>query len=212
MTADSRLVCRRCGFSNVPGDQFCGSCGAFLEWEGEPVDSAHRAAPTPVDRRGPGRPAGASRGRCRPDVGAVPRAGRPAIGPRPDRRSAPSRTRWRPRTRPDPLPRLRHRERCHPHLLPVVRHEGSPRRRGSREVSAGPDRRGGQRARWPQARQPGTRRRRTRAGRARAGRRQVDRDHGRDRGPRRVSAPWPRASSCAAMDRPRSPRPTRPSR
>ncbi len=38
MTANSPLVCRRCGFSNVPGDQFCGSCGAFLEWEGEPPD------------------------------------------------------------------------------------------------------------------------------------------------------------------------------
>lgn len=37
MTADNHLVCRRCGFSNVAGDQFCGSCGAFLEWEGEPA-------------------------------------------------------------------------------------------------------------------------------------------------------------------------------
>lgn len=34
MTADSHLVCRRCGFANAPGDQFCGSCSAFLEWEG----------------------------------------------------------------------------------------------------------------------------------------------------------------------------------
>ena len=52
MTADSRLVCRRCGFSNAPGDQFCGSCGAFLEWEGEPVGQAD--APTqPVDLHDP---------------------------------------------------------------------------------------------------------------------------------------------------------------
>jgi hypothetical protein len=52
VTADSRLVCRRCGFTNVPGDQFCGSCGAFLEWEGESVGQAD--APTqPVDLRDP---------------------------------------------------------------------------------------------------------------------------------------------------------------
>lgn len=39
MTANSPLICRRCGFTNVPGDQFCGSCGAFLEWEGEQLES-----------------------------------------------------------------------------------------------------------------------------------------------------------------------------
>ena len=39
MTAHSPLVCRRCGFTNGPGDQFCGSCGAFLEWEGEQLES-----------------------------------------------------------------------------------------------------------------------------------------------------------------------------
>jgi hypothetical protein len=49
VTADSHLVCRRCGFSNVPGDQFCGSCGAFLEWEGEAaVKPAPPAADGPV--------------------------------------------------------------------------------------------------------------------------------------------------------------------
>jgi hypothetical protein len=31
------IICRRCGFANVPGDQFCGSCGSFLEWEGLPA-------------------------------------------------------------------------------------------------------------------------------------------------------------------------------
>jgi hypothetical protein len=40
MTADTNLVCSRCGFSNVPGDAFCGSCGAFLEWEGQPSTPA----------------------------------------------------------------------------------------------------------------------------------------------------------------------------
>src|SRR4051794_5477109 len=34
MTTPGNLICSKCGFSNVPGDQFCGSCGAFLEWEG----------------------------------------------------------------------------------------------------------------------------------------------------------------------------------
>ena len=60
MTADSHLVCRRCGFANVPGDQFCGSCGAFLEWEGEP---AGQPATPPVETHDPDvpavRPAGA---------------------------------------------------------------------------------------------------------------------------------------------------------
>ena len=37
MTDDTRTICKRCGFSNIPGDQFCGSCGAFLEWEGQPT-------------------------------------------------------------------------------------------------------------------------------------------------------------------------------
>ena len=40
------LVCRRCGAANAAGDQFCGSCGAFLEWEGEPVDDSGPAAQT----------------------------------------------------------------------------------------------------------------------------------------------------------------------
>lgn len=31
------VICTKCGFANVPGDQFCGSCGAFLEWAGSVV-------------------------------------------------------------------------------------------------------------------------------------------------------------------------------
>jgi hypothetical protein len=54
VTAPSNLVCRRCGFTNVPGDQFCGSCGAFLEWEGEP---SGQPAPPPVEARDPDVPA-----------------------------------------------------------------------------------------------------------------------------------------------------------
>ncbi len=32
------IICRRCGTANTAGDQFCGSCGAFLEWEGQPAE------------------------------------------------------------------------------------------------------------------------------------------------------------------------------
>ena len=47
MTDDTRTICKRCGFSNIPGDQFCGSCGAFLEWVGQPTaDAAGAADPT----------------------------------------------------------------------------------------------------------------------------------------------------------------------
>ncbi|HEY0806102.1 MAG TPA: hypothetical protein VGD84_13590, partial [Pseudonocardiaceae bacterium] len=31
------IVCRDCGYRNVEGDTFCGSCGKFLEWAGEKV-------------------------------------------------------------------------------------------------------------------------------------------------------------------------------
>jgi len=48
MTGDAGVICRRCGFSNVAGDQFCGSCGAFLEWEG---DTAPAATPPPAVTR-----------------------------------------------------------------------------------------------------------------------------------------------------------------
>ncbi len=50
MTDHTTILCKRCGFANTPGDQFCGSCGAFLEWEGQvagdPATSG--AAGTPV--------------------------------------------------------------------------------------------------------------------------------------------------------------------
>ncbi|HKT01312.1 MAG TPA: zinc ribbon domain-containing protein, partial [Rugosimonospora sp.] len=34
------IVCKTCGHNNQDGDQFCGSCGDFLEWTGEQVDAA----------------------------------------------------------------------------------------------------------------------------------------------------------------------------
>jgi ribosomal protein L40E len=33
--AADTVICRRCGVANASGDQFCGSCGAFLEWESD---------------------------------------------------------------------------------------------------------------------------------------------------------------------------------
>ena len=31
------IICKKCGTQNTGGDQFCGNCGAFLEWEGEVI-------------------------------------------------------------------------------------------------------------------------------------------------------------------------------
>jgi ribosomal protein L40E len=39
------IICRRCGVTNSSGDQFCGSCGAFLEWEGDEAPAAGQADP-----------------------------------------------------------------------------------------------------------------------------------------------------------------------
>ena len=62
MTDDRRTICKRCGFSNIPGDQFCGSCGAFLEWEGQPTADAAGAGDPPTSPAPPADPA--------PDPGA----------------------------------------------------------------------------------------------------------------------------------------------
>lgn len=45
MTGETSVVCTKCGFLNAPGDQFCGSCGAFLEWEGSVVAPGGAGAP-----------------------------------------------------------------------------------------------------------------------------------------------------------------------
>ena len=65
MTDDTGVTCRRCGFANVAGDQFCGSCGAFLEWEGEAAAEAAPAAGTSAaddGLAGLARPAGSGAG------------------------------------------------------------------------------------------------------------------------------------------------------
>jgi ribosomal protein L40E len=45
--AEGMLICRRCGAANPAGDQFCGTCGAFLEWEGE-AGAPTEPVPPPV--------------------------------------------------------------------------------------------------------------------------------------------------------------------
>ncbi len=46
--AEGTVICRRCGVVNTAGDQFCGSCGAFLEWEGDAAEAAPPAMPAPT--------------------------------------------------------------------------------------------------------------------------------------------------------------------
>ncbi|HEX5013817.1 MAG TPA: zinc ribbon domain-containing protein [Candidatus Limnocylindrales bacterium] len=45
--ASETVICRRCGVANPAGDQFCGSCGAFLEWESDAAPEADTAAGPP---------------------------------------------------------------------------------------------------------------------------------------------------------------------
>ncbi|MHB8959456.1 MAG: NADase-type glycan-binding domain-containing protein [Candidatus Limnocylindrales bacterium] len=69
MTHDQTVLCTRCGFANAPGDQFCGSCGTFLEWEGAAAGVAAdpgTPAPAPV--------ASAAVGDAGPIVGPGPAA------------------------------------------------------------------------------------------------------------------------------------------
>lgn len=53
MTDGATIQCRRCGFTNSRGDQFCGSCGAFLEWQDESAATAPAAGPGPPDAAAP---------------------------------------------------------------------------------------------------------------------------------------------------------------
>jgi hypothetical protein len=39
------IICGQCGERNAPGEQFCGSCGAFLEWDGAAVEQAPARTP-----------------------------------------------------------------------------------------------------------------------------------------------------------------------
>ena len=48
----NQVICRECGHENLDGDQFCGSCGSFLEWTGAAVADAPLAAQEPEPARG----------------------------------------------------------------------------------------------------------------------------------------------------------------
>jgi hypothetical protein len=93
MTDNATVLCKRCGFANAPGDQFCGSCGAFLEWEGQ-ADGAG----APAAAAGPASAADVGlAGLVRPAQGAP---GTPATAPTP----APAWTAAAPVPAPAPVP------------------------------------------------------------------------------------------------------------
>lgn len=89
MTDGALVTCKRCGFANQGGDQFCGSCGSFLEWEGEPADAGGPAAGTPAagGAPAPAAPAGDDEGLgglVHPAAAAAPAAPYPTpTGPPP---------------------------------------------------------------------------------------------------------------------------------
>ena len=43
------IICSGCGHANGQGDAFCGSCGGFLEWDGEPVAAVPAPRPALVE-------------------------------------------------------------------------------------------------------------------------------------------------------------------
>lgn len=50
------IVCTQCGYDNEDSDVFCGSCGGFLEWEGQKVaPEPEQVEPEPVDEPEAGR-------------------------------------------------------------------------------------------------------------------------------------------------------------
>lgn len=47
------IICRRCGHSNQSTETFCRSCGAFLKWDGERVETAPDDSLRPAGESGP---------------------------------------------------------------------------------------------------------------------------------------------------------------
>jgi len=43
------IICSGCGHANGTGDAFCGSCGGFLEWDGEPAPAVPAPRPELVE-------------------------------------------------------------------------------------------------------------------------------------------------------------------
>ena len=71
------IICSQCGERNPDGEQFCGSCNAFLEWEGAAVDPGAQAGPPqPGYGRQPGVPNQPQAG-----YGQAPPAGQVPAGP-----------------------------------------------------------------------------------------------------------------------------------
>ena len=73
------IICSGCGHANGQGDAFCGSCGGFLEWDGEPVAAV--PAPRPALVEAPRAALGArAAGRARAAGAGAPGPGRPRPG------------------------------------------------------------------------------------------------------------------------------------
>ena len=140
MTDDARTDLQAsCGFTNIPGDQFCGSCGAFLEWDG-------RARRTLGAGRGS---AAARRRRSRRDPA------RPAAWTAPSARPQPAPTAAWPTTRASDLvrcPACGIANPSTPDVLPVVRDDAGRGRagRGRHRPTRSP-----RRSRWTPARGAG---------------------------------------------------------
>lgn len=47
------IICSGCGHANGTGDAFCGSCGGFLEWDGQPVAAPAQRVAVPAARPTP---------------------------------------------------------------------------------------------------------------------------------------------------------------
>ncbi|WP_412542709.1 discoidin domain-containing protein [Longispora sp. K20-0274] len=97
------IVCRQCGTRNAAGSQFCGECGAFLEWEGDRDDPAPEPTPPPRAPEPPPTPA-PTWNFTRPEPRQAERPGptpAPATGTAPDPGTASAPT---PGTGPAPIP------------------------------------------------------------------------------------------------------------
>ena len=183
------MICAKCGAPNAPGDAFCGSCGAFLEFAAE---EAGAGTPNAAEAGAGTAGSDAAGGAPVPDTPAWPTAlqappppesfaagasAPPAATPVPPRRDHPGSARERPggRAGRSDLPRLRARQSRRSNLLHLVRRAPGARRapgRGagacrdpasSSSARAGRSHRAGRRAADARAasRRPGRRRDRT---------------------------------------------------
>jgi hypothetical protein len=112
----SERLCPDCGARNGPSEQFCVSCGAFLDWSGEPAAAAQNS----------GAPAAAP-----PPVSSVAPPSRPAPPPPPPRVEAPP-----PPPTPPPVRRTSPAPAERPHIeLPA---QGATSTGGFSQTSATP--------------------------------------------------------------------------